>query len=89
MYLSELPKGVRASLTGFATAGADAHSDSLERRLRAVGFDEGCSVELLYAAPLGGDPIIVRVETLEIALRRREAAAIIVDPIAMAGQEAA
>lgn len=89
MYLSELPKGVRASLTGFAPAPADAQSATLERRLRAVGFDEGCALELLYAAPLGGDPIIVRVETLEIALRRREAAAILVEPVAVAGQEAA
>ena len=50
----------------------------LERRLLELGFVEGAAVEVLHEAPLGGDPIAVRVNDNTIALRRREAMAILV-----------
>src|SRR6266700_1178513 len=49
----------------------------LERRLLELGFVEGAEVEVLHEGPLGGDPIAVRVNDNTIALRRREAMAIL------------
>ena len=51
---------------------------SIERRLLELGFVEGATVEILHEGPVGGDPIAVRVNDCTIALRRREAMAIIV-----------
>ena len=50
----------------------------LERRLLELGFVEGAVVELLHQGLFGGDPIAVRVADTTIALRRREAMAILV-----------
>lgn len=50
----------------------------LERRLIELGFVEGADVELLHQGLFGGDPIAVRVADTTIALRRREAMAILV-----------
>jgi ferrous iron transport protein A len=50
----------------------------LERRLLELGFVEGAEVEVLHEGPLGRDPIAVRINDNTIALRRREAMAIIV-----------
>jgi len=50
----------------------------LERRLLELGFVEGATVEILHEGPLGRDPIAVRINDTTIALRRREAMAIIV-----------
>ena len=49
----------------------------LERRLLELGFVEGAKVEVLHEGPLGRDPIAVRVNDTTIALRRREAMAIL------------
>src|ERR1700752_4147645 len=54
----------------------------VERRLLELGFVEGAAVEVLHEGPLGRDPIAVRVNDNTIALRRREAMAIIVTPAA-------
>ena len=51
----------------------------LERRLIELGFVEGARVEVLHQGPFGRDPIAVRVADTTIALRRREAMAILVD----------
>jgi ferrous iron transport protein A len=60
----------------------DAHSaltdQELESRLIELGFVEGARVEVLHEGVVGRDPIAVRVENVTIALRRREAMAIIV-----------
>lgn len=50
----------------------------LERRLIELGFVEGADVELLHEGLFGGDPIAVRVAQSTIALRRREAMAVMV-----------
>jgi ferrous iron transport protein A len=58
---------------------ASALSDhELESRLIELGFVEGARVEVLHEGIVGRDPIAVRVENVTIALRRREAMAIIV-----------
>jgi ferrous iron transport protein A len=50
----------------------------LESRLIELGFVEGAKVEVLHEGVVGRDPIAVRVENVTIAVRRREAMAIIV-----------
>ncbi len=50
----------------------------IERRLLELGFVEGAVVEVLHEGPLGRDPIAIRVNNTTIALRRREAMAILV-----------
>ncbi len=57
----------------------DRLADHEARRLRELGFDEGVSVELLHQGPLGGDPIACRIGRMTIALRRRQAGAVIVE----------
>ncbi len=51
----------------------------LESRLIELGFVDGAKVEILHEGILGRDPIAVRVENVTIAVRRREAMAVIVD----------
>ena len=50
----------------------------LERRLLELGFVEGAIIEILHEGLVGRDPIAVRVNDATIALRRREAMAILV-----------
>jgi ferrous iron transport protein A len=50
----------------------------LESRLIELGFVEGARIEVLHEGIVGRDPIAVRVENVTIAVRRREAMAIIV-----------
>jgi ferrous iron transport protein A len=52
----------------------------LERRLLELGFIEGADVTVLHEGPVGRDPLAVRVNGATIALRRREAMAILVIP---------
>jgi len=49
-----------------------------ESRLIELGFVEGARVEVLHEGLVGRDPIAVRVDNITIAVRRREAMAIIV-----------
>ena len=50
----------------------------LENRLTEMGFVEGARVEILHEGAIRRDPIAVRVNNVTIALRRREAMAIVV-----------
>ncbi len=59
------------------------HSSSLpaleiERRLIELGFVEGAQVQILHEGLFGRDPIAVRVNGATVALRRREAMAILI-----------
>jgi ferrous iron transport protein A len=49
----------------------------LESRLIELGFVEGARVEVLHEGIIGRDPIAVRVDNITIAVRRREAMAIV------------
>jgi ferrous iron transport protein A len=53
-------------------------ADEMERRLIELGFVEGSNVEILHEGLIGRDPIAVRVNGSTVALRRREAMAILV-----------
>jgi ferrous iron transport protein A len=59
-------------------AGSALSASELESRLIELGFVEGARVEVLHEGAVGRDPIAVRVENVTIAVRRREAMAIIV-----------
>ena len=56
----------------------DEHALELERRLLELGFVEGARIELLHEGLLGRDPIAMKVDDMRVALRRREAAGLIV-----------
>ncbi|MFL5268955.1 MAG: ferrous iron transport protein A [Stellaceae bacterium] len=55
-------------------------ASELERRLIELGFVEGARVEILHQGLFGRDPIAVRINEATVALRRREAASILVEP---------
>ncbi|MCW5734064.1 MAG: ferrous iron transport protein A [Enhydrobacter sp.] len=79
--LGEAPVGFRGHITALDLERAPAVGlppPELERRLIELGFVEGAAVELLHQGLFGGDPIAVRVAATTIALRRREAMAVIV-----------
>ncbi len=59
-------------------AGSAWPDTELESRLIEMGFVEGARIEVLHEGLVGRDPIAVRVENITIAVRRREAMAIIV-----------
>jgi ferrous iron transport protein A len=59
-------------------AGSALSAMELESRLIEMGFVEGAKIEVLHEGIIGRDPIAVRVENVTIAVRRREAMAIIV-----------
>jgi ferrous iron transport protein A len=61
-----------------AQVGSALPDTELESRLIELGFVEGAKIEVLHEGIVGRDPIAVRVENVTIAVRRREAMAIIV-----------
>lgn len=56
----------------------DEHAMELERRLLELGFVEGARIELLHQGLFGGDPLAMKVDDMRVALRRHEAASLIV-----------
>ena len=54
--------------------------EELERRLLEIGFVDGARVKILHEGFLGRDPIVVSLDDTRVALRRREARAVIVRP---------
>jgi ferrous iron transport protein A len=81
--LGDARVGFRGRITALDLARAPTvglPAPELERRLIELGFVEGASVELLHQGLFGGDPIAVRVAETTIALRRREAMAVMVQP---------
>ncbi|ANT60975.1 iron transporter FeoA [Salipiger sp. CCB-MM3] len=53
--------------------------DEMERRLIEMGFIEGVEVSVIHEGPFGRDPIAVRVGAATVALRRRDAMAILTE----------
>jgi ferrous iron transport protein A len=58
----------------------DADLGELERRLLEIGFIEDAVVEIVHQGLVGRDPIAIRINEMTVALRRREANAILVEP---------
>ena len=85
--LGDAPVGTRGRIIALyvnRALGAGLPPAELERRLIELGFVEGATVELIHEGLFGRDPIAVRIADTTIALRRREAMAIVVE----AGKEA-
>ena len=79
--LGKAPVGFRGRIRGLSPAdgGTGLAGEELERRLIELGFVEGAAVELLHQGLFGRDPIAVRVAHTTVALRRREAMAVLVE----------
>lgn len=73
--MADILPGQTMRLAGFAGA----PDSPAERRLRALGLEEGCRVTLLHRGPFGGDPMIVQVDEIELALRRSQAASVLLE----------
>lgn len=81
--LGQAPKGFRGHIVRIGSAGAaptGLPDGELERRLLEIGFVEGAGVEVVHEGLFGRDPIAVRINETIVALRRREASAILVEP---------
>ncbi len=80
--LSEAARGDAGVIVSVGVDGDDTdHGVSrpeLERRLLEMGFVEGARVEVLHEGFIGRDPIAVQLDDMRVALRRREAAYILV-----------
>jgi ferrous iron transport protein A len=72
--------GVIVAVRAEAQASGGLAAAEIERRLLEMGFVEGAPVEILHEGFLGRDPIAVKLADRTVALRRREARAVIVDP---------
>lgn len=66
--LGQLVPGASGTVSNF-----DGTEPAMVDRLREMGFAEGLNIELLHQSPFGGDPIAVRIDSMTVALRRREA----------------
>lgn len=74
VQLSDLPKGAQAVVDAVREAHED---DAIARRLRDLGFVAGELVRVVARAPMGGDPLLVQVGYTRFALRRAEAARVL------------
>lgn len=75
---------------GVAAGSSDMQFDlELERRLLEIGLVEGARVEILHEGFIGRDPIAIRVDAMRVALRRREADAVLVQVGGEHGTESA
>lgn len=73
MRVDQLPARTPAQITSIAWDTLDVSS---QQRLQEFGIDEGVTVELMHKAPLGGDPLALRIGRMMVAMRRVHAAAI-------------
>ena len=67
------------------SGGSSLDRDELERRLLEIGFVEGAEIEILHEGVIGRDPIGVRLDDMRVALRRREADAVLIQVEGEAG----
>lgn len=65
---------VRAEDTG---VGHGVELDELQRRLLEFGFVEGARIALIHEGAIGRDPIAVRLDDMRVALRRADAAEVL------------
>lgn len=75
--LDRLQRGARARI---AAIDWDQLDPADARRLRHFGFDSGVSVEAIQQGPFGRDPIAIRIGRMSVAIRRRHALAVLVQP---------
>ncbi len=78
MNLFQLQKNTPARITEVLSNASD---DTLAKRLEDVGFVPGERLRVVAKAPLWKDPILVEIGFTRFALRKNEAARILVHPI--------
>lgn len=74
-------RGLRGTVLRVGATGGDTYSETaleLERQLLEIGFVEGASVEIIHEGFIRGDPIAVKLDDMRVALRRRDAEAILI-----------
>ena len=76
MRLSELSQGSDAVVQEVENV---SDGDLIARRLRDYGFVRGEPVRLVGRGPIGADPLLVQIGFTRFALRRAEAARVIVE----------
>lgn len=86
MRIEDLTPGEIALIVAIDRDGVDPAN---ARQLHEMGFDEGVDVELLHRAPFGGDPIVLRVGNMGVALRKRLARMVIVERVTVERASAA
>lgn len=77
MQLSTLGKGIQAVVAAVHDHGPQ---DLIARRLRDLGFVAGEPVSVVAHGPLGGEPMVVQIGFTRFALRRAEAARVMLIP---------
>ncbi|MBV8536521.1 MAG: ferrous iron transport protein A [Alphaproteobacteria bacterium] len=80
LSLSLAAKGFRGRVARVGHPASVGDEAELERRLIEMGFIEGARVQLLHEGFIGRDPIAVRVDDTTVAVRRRDARLVLVDP---------
>jgi ferrous iron transport protein A len=80
MRLGSAKRGYRGVIQQINAEGLNSSlpAPELESRLIELGFVEGARVEVLHEGIIGRDPIAVRIDSITVAVRRREAMAVIV-----------
>ncbi len=80
LVLGNAPRGFCGTIQRLDVleGGSSLSAIELESQLIEMGFVEGARVEILHEGAIRRDPIAVRVNNVTIALRRREAMAVVV-----------
>ena len=79
LKLTELPRRVEALVEAVHEV---APNDTIARRLRELGFVAGERVEVVATGPFGAEPLLVQIGFTRFALRRSEAARIVLRELA-------
>ena len=79
MRLSELTQGSDAVVMEVENL---SEIDPIARRLRDYGFVRGEPVRIVGRGPIGADPLLVQIGFTRFALRRAEAARVIIETVA-------
>ncbi len=74
--LGSLKIGEKGRVVGLDMTGLPA---DLEARMLRMGIDEDAPISVVHEGPVHRDPLAVKVDGVLLALRRREAAAILVE----------
>lgn len=74
LKLTELPRRVEALVEAVHEV---VPNDTIARRLRELGFVAGERVEVVATGPFGAEPLLVQIGFTRFALRRSEAARIL------------
>jgi ferrous iron transport protein A len=79
MRLCDLPYGQAATVDSVQEVDA---ADNIAGRLRDLGFVAGEPVRIVARGPIGADPLLIQIGFTRFALRRTEAARVLVKPAA-------